>query len=67
MAKQFYLPSTDEGRATWLNNLAVKLSNHSATLGISDAIVMSVQNDANHTDSIDLTDLIKRFKSDQIR
>jgi hypothetical protein len=47
MAKQFYLPKSDEGKMTWLNNLAVKLPNHAATLGISTETVTSVQNDAN--------------------
>lgn len=46
MAKQFYLPNSDEGKMTWLNNLAVKLPNHAATLGISSETVTSVQNDA---------------------
>lgn len=47
MPKQFYLPVTDEGKMTWLNNLAVKLPNHAATFGISTETVTSVQNDAN--------------------
>ena len=46
MAKQFYLPLTDEGKMIWLNNLAVKLPNHAATLGISSETVTAVQNDA---------------------
>lgn len=61
MAKQFYLPSTDEGRATWLNNLALKLSNHAATLGISDAIVTSVQNDAKMFNY--MVNLVNSFKT----
>ena len=46
MAKQFYLPLTEEAKVTWLNNLASKLPNHSATLGISTETVTSVQKDA---------------------
>ncbi len=41
MAKQFHLPKTDAGKMTWLNNLAVKLPDHAATLGISSETITS--------------------------
>lgn len=47
MAKNFYLPGTDDAKAIWLNNFASKLSNHAATLRISNDMITSVQNDAN--------------------
>lgn len=66
MAKQFYLPNTDEGKMTWLNNLAVKLPNHAATLGISAAVTTSVQNDANmYTYMINLVNSFKAGLSER--
>lgn len=46
MSKSYYLPSTDEGKVTWLNNFSQKLQDHNATLGISQAQMTSIQNDA---------------------
>lgn len=46
MSKSHYVPNTDEGKVTWLNNFASKLPEHSEVLGISPEQIASVQNDA---------------------
>lgn len=46
MRKDFYLPATDTGKATWLNNFSQKLANHAVTLGISAATQAQVSSDA---------------------
>lgn len=40
------MPSTDEGKVTWLNNFSQKLPDHAATLGINPEQISAVQNDA---------------------
>lgn len=45
MAKTHYVPASDEGKMTWLNNFASKISVHAPVLGISQQLVTSVQND----------------------
>lgn len=46
MAKKSYEPTTDEGKSTWLNNLATKLPTHAATLGTSIEDQVAVQRGA---------------------
>ena len=46
MAKSYYLPSDDAGKAAWLNNLASKLPAYQATLGLSAGDVASATADA---------------------
>ena len=46
MAKEPYLPRTDEGKVLWLNNLSQKLPNHAAVLGVSQEQITAIQNDA---------------------
>jgi hypothetical protein len=46
MAKSYYLPSDDAGKAAWLNNLAAKLPSYQAALGLSAADVAGVTADA---------------------
>ena len=46
MPKAYYLPSDDNGKSTWLNNLANKLPTYKTALGLSDADVAGIQADA---------------------
>jgi hypothetical protein len=46
MPKTYYLPSDDNGKASWLNNLAAKLPTYQAALGLTPADVASVTTDA---------------------
>ena len=46
MAKAYYLPSDDAGKAAWLNNLAAKLPSYQAALGLTAGDVASVTADA---------------------
>ena len=46
MSKLRYLPTSDQGKATWLNNFSTKLPSHAVPMGVSGAEVTSVQNDA---------------------
>jgi len=67
MPKQFYLPSSDDAKAIWLNNFASKLSNHAATLGISNDVITSVQNDANmYNYMINLVNFFKAGLSERV-
>lgn len=50
--KDYYLPETDTGKATWLNNFAEKLPNHSVILNIPAATQTQVANDAENFGSI---------------
>jgi hypothetical protein len=46
MSKSYYLPSDDNGKAGWLNNLSGKLPTYQATLGLSAGDVASAAADA---------------------
>jgi hypothetical protein len=46
MAKSYYLPSDDNGKAGWINNLAGKLPTYQAVLGLTAADVASMTADA---------------------
>jgi hypothetical protein len=46
MSKSYYLPSDDNGKAAWLNNLSGKLPTYQAALGLTAADVDSVTADA---------------------
>ncbi len=46
MAKDHYLPRTDEGRLIWINNFSTKIGNYVSTLGLTAADVTSAKNDA---------------------
>jgi hypothetical protein len=46
MSKSYYLPSDDNGKAGWLNNLSGKLATYQAALGLTAADVASVTADA---------------------
>ncbi|HMQ70685.1 MAG TPA: hypothetical protein PKA90_16990 [Ignavibacteria bacterium] len=46
MAKSHYVPKTDDGKVTWLNNFSSKLPDHASVLGLSPEQITSVQNDA---------------------
>ena len=46
MSKSYYLPSDDNGKAGWLNNLSGKLPTYQAALGLSGGDVASVTADA---------------------
>lgn len=52
MAKEYYLPSNDEERATWLNNFATKLPNFSGKYGILPEEVMDMQQSAVYFDAL---------------
>ncbi|MBS4027805.1 MAG: hypothetical protein KGZ58_04120 [Ignavibacteriales bacterium] len=45
MAKP-YLPNSDQGKVTWLNNFSAKLATHGATVGVSPDEIASTSNDA---------------------
>jgi len=46
MSKSHYLPNDDNGKAAWLNNLAAKLPDYQAALGLTAADVASLTADA---------------------
>ena len=46
MAKSYYVPTDDAGKDNWLGNLAAKLPSYKTALGLSDADVDSVTDDA---------------------
>ena len=46
MSKTYYLPSDDNGKAAWLNNLAAKLPAYQAALGLTAADVTAAAADA---------------------
>ena len=46
MAKKYFLPTDDQGKATWLLNFASKLGVHGPTLGIDPVQVTGIQDDA---------------------
>jgi len=46
MSKSYYLPSDDNGKAAWLNNLAGKLPTYQAALGLLQADVTGAAADA---------------------
>ncbi len=52
MAKEYYLPSNDEERATWLNNFATKLPNFSGKYGILPEEVIDMQQSAVYFDAL---------------
>lgn len=45
MAEAKYLPTTDAGKATWLNNFTVKISMYANTLGVSTTELSNLQKD----------------------
>ena len=45
MAKQYYLPTTESGKLSWLTNFAVKLPTHAGALGVTAAEIAIVQAD----------------------
>jgi len=46
MPKTYYLPSDDNGKASWMNNIAAKLPTYQAALGLLPADVASLTADA---------------------
>ena len=46
MSKSYYLPTDDNGKAAWLNNLSGKLPSYQVALGLTAADVASVTADA---------------------
>ena len=46
MAKDHYLPRTDEGKLIWINNFSAKVGNYANTVGLTAADVTSAKNDA---------------------
>ncbi|MCE2996362.1 MAG: hypothetical protein ACK5RG_18330 [Cyclobacteriaceae bacterium] len=46
MAKDHYLPRTDEGKLIWINNFSAKIGNYVNTVGLTAADVTSAKNDA---------------------
>ncbi len=46
MQKVFYLPTTDIGKAEWIENFSSKLSGHASALGISAGTVTDVEKDS---------------------
>ena len=41
MAKDYFVPKTDQGKADWLDNLAVKIGGYAVTLGLAPAEITS--------------------------
>lgn len=63
MTKNHYMPFTDEGKVTWLNNFSAKLPDHAAVLGLSPTQLTSVNNDAIMFSYI--VNLVNAFKAGQ--
>lgn len=45
MAEAKYLPSTDAGKAIWLNNFTIKLNTYATLLGVSTSEISNLQKD----------------------
>ncbi len=52
MARDYYLPSNDEERATWLHNFAAKLPNLASKYGVTPEEVMDMQSSALYFDAL---------------
>ena len=66
MAKDYYLPRSDKKKTLWLNNFTVRLPYYAATLGINQATLTSVQNDAKMFEySVKLVDSFSKIKKDK--
>lgn len=50
MAREYYLPYSDEERVPWLNNFAYKLPNYAMKYNITSDEVMDIQNSAEYFD-----------------
>lgn len=65
MVKHDFIPKSDQGKATFLNNLALKLPGYATVLGITPAEVTSVTNDAAMFNYfLDMQEMYKTFKQD---
>ena len=66
MAKDYYLPRSDKKKILWLNNFAVRLPYYASTLGISQATLTSMQNEAKMFEyAVKLVDSFSKTKKDK--
>lgn len=66
MAKDYYLPRSDKKKNLWLNNFVVRLPYYAATLGINQATLTSIQNDAKMFEyAVKLVDSFSKTKKDK--
>jgi hypothetical protein len=66
MAKDYYLPRSDKKKTLWLNNFIVRLPYYATTLGINQATLTSVQNDAKMFEyAVKLVDSFSKTKKDK--
>lgn len=61
MSKNYYLPRTDEDKATWLNNFALKLPIYANKYNITSAEMQDMQSSAQYFDA--LLDCNNQFKA----
>lgn len=61
MSKNYYLPRTDEDKATWLNNFALKLPIYASKYNITPEEIQDMQSSAQYFDA--LLDYNNQFKA----